>query len=148
MSSTCRMLVILITITSCANTVNRPKDTINSFNQMAGTYEVIFSRLKNGQTIAQTEGLLTLVPTTENDISPKTGAKPPPDEDRNKIPFYGWIDADFDKVKAPVFLNEKVEPSPNSKDPIYPGVLFHILGQPLGGKTGAVLTVSRNGNFP
>jgi hypothetical protein len=68
-------------------------------------------------------GTLRLVPTRADDRSPRTrerAAAPRGDA----TPLYGYTQIDWRAVRAPM-LPDSVDPPPESRDPVYPGVLVH-----------------------
>ena len=152
------LLISLILSISCAHGNKQTSEQVNQFinltgpylaETLSGSYKVEFKQVKDSKVVASAEGVLTLVPTDPNDISPMTGEKPPANEDRNVVPLYGWLIADLDKVQAPIFNVDarRTEPLPHSRDPIYPGVLVHVMDTETQKTKQIVLTVSTVSNL-
>jgi hypothetical protein len=76
-------------------------------------------------------GELVLVAATLNDKSSRTGERAKDPGGWARPQFYGWTTIDFRGVGAPVCADPP-NPSPSSRDPVYPGVL--VISVPYGPK--------------
>lgn len=92
-------------------------------NLGVGEYSVHFVATEGPHKGRATIGTLVLRETRSSDRSPVTG-ETAQDHDISETPFYGWTDADFGLVGAPI-CEEGPHPAPDSQDPVYPGVLVH-----------------------
>jgi hypothetical protein len=85
----------------------------------AGEYKVVFVATNGRWEGEIASGTLVLRKTSPYDRSPRTGEKA---QDHQIAPLFGWLDADLSSVGAPI-MPDKVVASPQSRDPVYPGVL-------------------------
>jgi len=100
----------------------------------SGDYDVTFVATKGIRAGTSIHAHLALRPTSVDDSSPVTG-EVAADRDLSGTPLYGWIDADFLAIAAPIgsLLPPELglcrdEPPPESRDPVKPGVLVHTGG--------------------
>ena len=87
-----------------------------------GEYQIIFVATRGSDDGSFSEGRLVLKATSEEDRSPATGEVASDFGPLSENPLYGWVDADLDAVGAPI-CHDGAEPPPDSRDPVYPGVL-------------------------
>ena len=120
--------VVAVLACGCASgPCPRPtKPDANVSQLLPGSYDIVFLATSGSERGTQTTGKLVLKRTSPTDRSPSTG-EPPADfnNDRAKQPLYGWIDADLEKVGAPICAMEG-EVLPNSHDPVFPGVIVEV----------------------
>ena len=120
--------------------------TPESARLAAGQYGFVITSTVGPTAGTTSEGRLTLRPTAPTDRSPRTGQSPRADEDRERRPLYGYLDADLARVGAPLPNGRTAdEPMPNSTDPLFPGVLVHVQTGP-GERQQSVLTVAMSYN--
>ena len=91
-----------------------------------GTYKLILVATSGRNQGASAEGELSLRPTSASDRSPRTG-QVAQDENLAEVPFYGWAELDFLAVGASVGNASAGDPAPNSRDPVFPGVLVRLV---------------------
>jgi hypothetical protein len=87
-----------------------------------GVYEIVFA-VREGPGLSTT-GTLTLMPTSPNDRSPRSGKAPVDSGSFYLHPFYGAIE--FDHVRIGVVFCKGKSPPPTSTDPTSPGVLVSV----------------------
>jgi hypothetical protein len=105
--------------------------TPESARLAAGAYAFVIVSTVGSTAGASAQGRLILHPTRPSDRSPRTGQHPRSDEDRERTPLYGSLDADLTKVGAPLPDGRNAdEPLPSSTDPLFPGVLVHVQLRP------------------
>lgn len=87
----------------------------------SGEYNLYLSATEGSHRGTEAEGIVTLVAATKSDRSPRTGeiAKDGPE---GPPLLYGWTNTDLKHVGAPL-CSEHPHPSPNSNDPVYPGII-------------------------
>jgi hypothetical protein len=107
--------------------VDKPPSSFNGALPTAGEYEIRFIADQGSKSGSEVIGTLWLWLTRPNDVSFKTGEYPKDIDGLPSPPLYGAIDFDYKAIGAPIDTNDKVAPNPSSKDPIYPGVLVHII---------------------
>jgi hypothetical protein len=91
-----------------------------------GEYLITFVATKGNKSGSAVSGRMWLTPTSRRDKSPRTGESAPTNEDSARVPLYGAIDVDLSRVDAPMGDSDKIS-DPMSRDPIYPGVLAHVI---------------------
>ena len=96
----------------------------------AGTYRITFIATGGSRMGDTAIGALTLYDTSPTDRSPRTGEGPAPYESREEITLWGSLSADLASLGAslpePGSSIDTLIPQPDSRDPIYPGVVVHI----------------------
>jgi hypothetical protein len=93
-------------------------------------------------------GKLWLTSTSQSDVSPTTGERPPQTEQLSAIPLYGSLEMDLEAVGAPIKRHDANAPDPDSRDPIRPGVLVHLVGwEPKYPENTPVLTIGTVSNL-
>jgi hypothetical protein len=87
----------------------------------SGKYNLYLRATEGSHRGAKAEGVVTLVAVTESDRSPRTGEIA---KDRPGGPplLYGWTNTDLKRVGAPL-CSDRPHPSPDSNDPVYPGII-------------------------
>lgn len=86
-----------------------------------GEYKLYLTATEGSHRGAKAEGIVTLAAATKNDRSPRTGeiAKDP---SGGPPLLYGWTNTDLKRVGAPL-CSDHPHPSPDSNDPVYPGII-------------------------
>ena len=134
------------TIAESCRAVSDSLRTPESARLAAGEYGFVITSTVGPTAGKTSEGRLVLRPTAPADRSPRTGQSPRADEDRERRPLYGYLDADLARVGAPLPNGLTAdEPMPNSTDPLFPGVLVHVQKGP-GERQQNVLTVATSIN--
>ncbi len=147
----CILLIVGLAAVCASSPCLKPGTPQANISQLkAGDYSIVFVATKGRWKGKRTSGTLWLREASPDDRSPRTGEIA--QDFANRIPpLFGWLDADLSIVGAPIRHDSKVEPSPKSQDPVYPGVLVHFLDwgkdYPHGTPVLTVSTVSnlRNG---
>src|SRR5215510_5856453 len=125
-----------------------PKSPVEASLIAPGTYSVRFVATWGSRAGSEMVGRLTLLPTSKQDRSLVSELSAPEDEVIAAIPLYGWLEGDLRAVGAPISSSDTAEPDPESRDPLRPGVLLHLItwrsGYP---KPTPVLTVATVSNL-
>lgn len=88
-----------------------------------GEYLLTLVATSGSKSGSSSQGNLWLWPTSARDRSPSTGELVGSD-DTNSHPLYGATNLNFKRIGAPMdFAGRGSEPSPTSRDPVFPGVL-------------------------
>jgi len=95
--------------------VSKPLDEVLK----PGEYELVLVATEGSHRGRRVAGPLTLRSASPSDRSPRTGEIA---EDFADTPLFGWVDFDLLAVGAPICFEEP-HPSPDSRDPVFPGVL-------------------------
>jgi hypothetical protein len=124
----------------CAPPPRQPSTTPGT-TLKAGEFSLTLVATEGPQRDSSVSGPLWLWPTSVSDSSPRTGKRAVA-TDTLRTPFYGATDVNFDAVGAPVFRHGPSDPtpSPDSRDPVYPGVLVFAGNRP-GNSVGASATL-------
>lgn len=119
--------------------------TEDNWRPPPGEYQLTLVSTYGPRAGKSASGTLHLWRTTARDRSPRTGARPER-VDTAATPLYGATDMDLAAVGVNL-LNRADIPRPDSRDPVYPGVLVHIQNW---GQTRrlrqSVLTIGTHGN--
>lgn len=140
-----QILILLIFICGCSQIYSTNKH-ITEESIKPGTYKLVMTSSGSYKKGESTIGKLWLELTSPSDKSPKTNEIPPKNEKISKVPLYGSVNIDFEKVNAPIIMYDGELNTPDSKDPIYPGVLVHHSGNQYSLTIGTVSNV-RNGKM-
>jgi hypothetical protein len=89
---------------------------------LVGNYELTLETTSGLNAGNSATGSLWLARTSPSDSSPATGRRPARSDTR-EVPYYGAAHLDFERVGAPVFLDDTLVPRPESRDPVRPGVV-------------------------
>ena len=96
----------------------------------AGRYTLTLVADSGAPPQATTSGTLWLWRTSTHDRSPRNGQRATT-PDTVHAPFFGATTIDYAPVNAPVaIIGDDAEPAPDSRDPVYPGVLVLKGGVP------------------
>lgn len=90
-----------------------------------GRYRIELVADEGAKKGASSKGDLTLITARPDDSSPVTSEKPT-SRVGERYPLYGYTNLDFKAVDAPMpakYERGEIPPAPDSRDPIYPGVL-------------------------
>jgi hypothetical protein len=96
-----------------------------------GEYRLSLTATDGSQKGGAVNDTATLRPASAGDRSPRTGERAK-DDGNAQILLYGWTGADLSAVGAPL-CPDGVEPPPDSRDPVYPGLLVTRVPFGLGG---------------
>jgi hypothetical protein len=108
-----------------------PQGATDRISLRAGRYQLTLAADSGAPPSSSTTGVVTLWATTPRDSSARTGIVAV-GTDTSKTPFYGSVSMDFKPVHAPVMeQGGDVEPAPESRDPVYPGVLVFAGAEPV-----------------
>jgi hypothetical protein len=114
------VVCIGIAIISCQSWPQRH----TSWDLAPGDYALSMVATQGSMVGGVVRGRLTLKPTSDADISPRTGQRSKGFLDTRNTPLYGWTDIDLNGVAAPICpQSETLAPPPSSQDPVFPGVL-------------------------
>lgn len=113
--------------TSDCEPVTEARQSFEDAHITPGEYVITFVATKGDRSGSAVGGRMWLRPTSPRDKSPRTGESAPANEDRKKVPLYGAVDVNLSLVDAPMGAGDGIAPQPMSRDPIYPGVLVHVV---------------------
>ena len=128
MSQRCLLVPALLVASACHADVryDHSRMVSGAVKVAPGAYALRLTSTSGTHHGRSTHGHLTLRSTSAADVSPTTGQRPYAREDRTKIALYGFTNAPFRDVSAPVFEHSTDTPSPLSEDPIFPGVIVDM----------------------
>ncbi len=118
-------LFAVATPEACRPLEGEPPESLNE-TLSVGRYSVEFVATVGSKDGARVVGTMTLRLTSRSDRSPRTG-EAAEDYDITQTPLYGWLEADLRLVGALLCRPDGISgPLPDSRDPVYPGVLVHL----------------------
>ena len=116
-----RLILSPLTVLIGAAQLLATQDALGPADLAAGDYSVQLSATEGSHEGGVVDGTITLVAARPTDRSPRTGEQVK-DDRRAGLRFYGWIAADLTAVGAPLCSGDP-NPSPDSQDPMFPGVV-------------------------
>lgn len=106
--------------------VTESRQSFEGASITAGEYNITFVAVKGRKSGSTASGRMWLQPTSPTDKSPRTGQSPAPNENIQGVPLYGWTDVNLSAVAAPMGSASEII-NPESRDPIFPGVLVLVI---------------------